>query len=86
MILKSPRHEASEFPDTGKPQELRDEQGSHFTRGSLLVEVDVPTQPTITLYSIIGDWGVVALSLIGVLMAWLLPKLERNQTSSMQSP
>ena len=57
-------------PDTGKPQELRDENGSHFTRGSMLAEVDIPTQPTITLYSIIGDWGVIVLSFFGVGLAW----------------
>ena len=73
-------------PETGAPQELRDENGSHFTRGSLLVEVDIPTEPSITLYSIVGDWGVVFLSLLGILSAWLMPKLERDQTSSMQSP
>jgi len=63
-------------PDSGKPQELRDQNGSHFTRGSLLVEVDIPVQPTITLYSIVGDWGVGALSLIGVLMAWFTGRPE----------
>lgn len=58
-------------PDTGEPQELRDAKGSHFTRGSLLVEVDVPQQPTVTLYSLIGDWGVIVISFSGLLLAWL---------------
>lgn len=73
-------------PDTGAPQELRDKKGSHFTRGSLLVDVDIPTEPSVTLYSIIGDWGVLLLSAIGVFASCLLPKLEKNHTSNMQSP
>lgn len=73
-------------PDTGAFQELRSESGNHFTRGSLLVEVDIPTQPSITLYSIIGDWGVMILSMIGLLTSWWIPKLGESQTSNMQSP
>lgn len=57
-------------PDTSEPQELRDAQGSHFTRGSLLVDVDIPRSPTVTLYSLIGDWGVITLSLFGLTLAW----------------
>lgn len=61
-------------PDTGQRQELRDENGSHFSRGALLVEVDIPIEPSTTLYSIIGDWGVIILSALGVGLAWLMRK------------
>ncbi len=53
-------------PDTRQPQELRDEKGRTFTRGHLLAEVDIPKNPTRTLYAVIGDWGVILLSLVGV--------------------
>ncbi|RPJ32771.1 MAG: apolipoprotein N-acyltransferase [Verrucomicrobiaceae bacterium] len=56
-------------PDTGKPQVIVDAKGSHFTRGSLLVELDVPLQPSFSLYAVIGDWGVIGLALSGVLLA-----------------
>ncbi len=58
-------------PDTGKPQEIVDAKGSHFTRGSKLVELDVPLKPSFSLYAIIGDWGVAGLALSGILLAWL---------------
>lgn len=52
-------------PDGGRPQELRDANGSHFTRGSLLAEVDIPKDPPTTLYAMIGDWGVIGLAFLG---------------------
>ena len=57
-------------PQTGKPQELRDATGSHFTRGSMVVDVDIPKHPSRTLYSMIGDWGVIGLALAGFVMMW----------------
>ena len=57
-------------PDTGKAQVLIDSRGSHFTRGALLTEINIPTHPSTTLYSLIGDWGVIALALLGLLWAW----------------
>lgn len=45
-----------------KPQILTDAAGSHFTRGSLLAEIRVPENPAVTLYALIGDWGVIVLS------------------------
>jgi apolipoprotein N-acyltransferase len=58
-------------PDTGKPQVLTDAAGSHFTRGSLLVELDVPKRPSFSPYAVIGDWGVIALGLLGFGWAWM---------------
>ena len=57
-------------PDTGKTQILRDAKGSHFTRGSLLAELDVPLHPSTTLYAVIGDYGVMVLALAGLLLPW----------------
>jgi apolipoprotein N-acyltransferase len=51
-------------PDTGVAQVIVDSKGSHFTRGSLLVEVKVPEQPATTFYAIVGDWGLLSLLLI----------------------
>jgi apolipoprotein N-acyltransferase len=69
-------------PDTGKPQVLVDAKGSHFTRGSLLAEIDVPLQPSFSLYAIIGDWGVIALSLLGFLTAWFAARRSPVQPLS----
>jgi apolipoprotein N-acyltransferase len=52
-------------PDGGAKQELRDGKGSHFTRGHLLVEIDIPENPPSTLYAVIGDWGVIGLAIAG---------------------
>jgi len=56
-------------PKTGKPQILADADGSHFTRGSLLAEINIPVQPSFSLYALIGDWGIILLSLIGLATA-----------------
>ncbi len=61
-------------PDTGEPQILTDANGSHFTRGSLLTELKVPLQPTFSLYAVIGDWGILALAMAGL----LVPILSRS--------
>jgi len=58
-------------PDTGQPQLLVDAHGSHFTRGSMLAELNIPAHPSPTLYVMIGDWGVIAVALAGLLWAWL---------------
>jgi len=61
-------------PDTGKPQILTDGKGSHFTRGSLLTELDVPLHPSFSLYALIGDWGVISLAVIALIGA----RMNRN--------
>ena len=53
-------------PDTGKPQVITDTHGSHFTRGSLLTELKIPLHPTFSLYAVIGDWGIITLSLVAL--------------------
>lgn len=57
-------------PQSGKPQELRDANGSTFTRGTMIVDVDIPKHPSRTLYSMIGDWGVIGLALAGFGIMW----------------
>lgn len=58
-------------PDTGLPQVITDADGSHFTRGALLTELDVPLHPPVTLYSAIGDAGVIIVSLLGFVWSFL---------------
>ncbi|MCU0776881.1 MAG: apolipoprotein N-acyltransferase [Akkermansiaceae bacterium] len=57
-------------PDTGKPQVILDSKGSHFTRGSLLVELDVPLKPSFSLYALIGDWGIIGLAFLALVLSW----------------
>ncbi|BCX49787.1 apolipoprotein N-acyltransferase [Haloferula helveola] len=59
---------SSAHPVTGEPQELRDEDGSHLTRGWLLADVRIPTRPALSLYAVIGDAGVVVLGLLGLVV------------------
>lgn len=54
-------------PDSGARQVLEDAQGSHFTRGSLLVELKVPLQPSFSLFAVIGDWGALGIAAAGVI-------------------
>jgi len=65
-------------PDHGKPQVLTDEMGSHFTRGSLLTELDIPLRPSFSLYAVIGDWGVIGLGIAGFLWAWIAARVARR--------
>jgi apolipoprotein N-acyltransferase len=65
-------------PDTGKPQVLVDENGSHFTRGSLLVELGVPENPSFSLYALIGDWGVIGLSMVGLVTGFRTRRRSEN--------
>jgi len=56
-------------PRIGKSQILTDANGSYFTRGSLLTELNIPIHPSFSLYAVIGDWGIILLSLIGLATA-----------------
>jgi len=58
-------------PDTGAPQVLTDATGSHFTRGSLLVELNVPLEPAVTLYALIGDGGILLLTVLSLAISLL---------------
>ena len=73
-------------PDTGKPQVLVDENGSHFTRGSLLTELRIPLHPSTSLYAWIGDWGVIALALICFVGSWRWARGNKNPGPQMEEP
>jgi len=60
---------STRHPDTGMEQILRDSNGSPFTRGSLLAELNVPLQPLISFYARVGDSGVIFLSALGFFLA-----------------
>lgn len=47
-------------------QILTDSGGGHFTRKSQLVELNVPLKPATTLYSLIGDAGIIALAALAL--------------------
>lgn len=65
---------SSSHPRSGKPQILANAHGSHFTRGSLLAELNIPVQPGFSLYALIGDWGILLLFFIGLVAAITLKK------------
>jgi apolipoprotein N-acyltransferase len=56
-------------PDTGARQVLTDAKGSHFTRGSLLTELKIPLRPSFSLFAVIGDWGIIGLAAVGLVLA-----------------
>ena len=60
---------STDHPDTGAPQILVDEKGSHFTRGSLLTELKIPLHPSFSLYAVIGDWGILGMVTTGLILA-----------------
>lgn len=64
-------------PETSADQRLRDDAGSHFTRGSLLVEVDVPIVPGFSLYAWWGDWPVIGLGCLGIFSAFVGSRTAR---------
>ena len=66
-------------PDTGKPQVITDANGSHFTRGSILAELDVPRQPSFSLYALIGDAGIILLALAAIAIPACRRALARNR-------
>jgi len=52
-------------PETGKSQVIQDENGSTFLRENLLVRVNIPKQASFSLYALIGDWGMILISILG---------------------
>lgn len=73
-MLRAANTGITAYVDTiGHPTILKDSNGNHFTRGTLLADLNVPQRPTFTLYGLIGDWGVIFLGLLG----FLFPALRR---------
>ncbi len=65
-------------PDDGSDQRILDESGSHFTRGSLLTELDIPLRPGFSLYALAGDWPLIGMALAG--LAWAAAR-RRDKSS-----
>ena len=57
----------SAFHPTLGEQILTDSKGSHFTRGTRLTKLEIPLDPTRTFYAFAGDWGILAVTGLGVL-------------------
>jgi apolipoprotein N-acyltransferase len=64
-------------PKTGKDQAILDKDGSSFVRSHLLTELNIPLKPTTSLYSVIGDWGILLLSLIAIASSILDSRYRR---------
>ena len=58
-------------PDTAARQVIADATGNSFTRGSLLAELNVPLEPATTLYGLIGDGGIILVTLVTLAIALL---------------
>lgn len=74
-------------PETGKPQIIQDENGSTFLRGSLLTDVKIPRNPSFSFYAAIGDWGIIGISCLGLLLALIFrnsPASEKNYFSDIR--
>lgn len=52
--------------EVGRARRLEDANGSHFTSGSLLVEMAIPKNPLFSLYAILGDWPIILMGLGGL--------------------
>lgn len=66
-------------PKTGKNQAILDEKGSSFQSASLLTELNIPHQPSFSLYALIGDWGIITLALLGFCFALFSHKYQARQ-------
>ena len=60
---------SADDPNSWKQQILTDENGSHFTRGSLLTELKIPRHPSFSLFALIGDWGILGVAATGLIVA-----------------
>lgn len=60
-------------PRTGAPQIIRNNDGNHFTRGSILTELGIPTRASFSLYAIIGDWGILSAVALSLILSWRFP-------------
>lgn len=68
-------------PETGEPQVIQDEKGGTFLRDHLLVRVNIPKQPSFSLYALIGDWGIIFLFLTGFSLAIVFRKSHPRTTT-----
>lgn len=68
-------------PTTGKPQAILGPDGKSFVRDTLLADVNIPLSPSVSPYSIIGDWGILLLSFIGFGSAVVNRRLRGKSTA-----
>ena len=73
---------SADDPNSWKQQILTDENGSHFTRGSLLTELKIPLHPSFSLFAVIGDWGILGLAATGLIVAVFTRKSGRAAAGS----
>ncbi len=73
-------------PQTGEQQVIMDENGSTFVRDSLLTELKIPLRPSISLYVLIGDWGIIGLAVIGFAAAILYRNHDKAQAATNSRP
>jgi len=51
-------------------QKLVNDKGNHFTRGTLLAELPIPLKPAFSLYALTGDWPVIGLGLLALVVGF----------------
>jgi apolipoprotein N-acyltransferase len=68
-------------PTSGKPQAILGPDGKSFVRDTLLADVNIPLSPSVSPYSIIGDWGILLLSFIGFGSAVVNRRLRGKSTA-----
>lgn len=66
---------------TGKNQAILDKSGSSFVRDHLLANVNIPLQPSTSLYSIIGDWGILLLAATAIAISLTYPNKNPPEPS-----
>lgn len=72
---------SSQDPKTGRVRELRDQEGSSFTRDTLFAVAHLPLDPPTTLYARFGDWFSVFGLIIGlglIIFRIIKPTLTKN--------
>lgn len=67
---------------TGHAVILKDRHENHFISGTLFASVAVPTSPAVTLYNLIGDWGIILCGGAGLALSFYLrrPVTEASKT------
>ncbi len=66
---------------TGKNQVILNKNGSSFVRDHLLTHVNIPLQPSTSLYSIIGDWGILLLTVTAIAISLTFPNKNPPEPS-----
>lgn len=69
-------------PKTGKNQVILDNNGSSFVRDHLLTELNIPLKPTTSLYSLIGDWGILLLAAAAIALCLTFPNQNLPEKTS----